>query len=103
MARNRKAPTPPPHIRHLLENLEDRTRPAVTVDLLGQSASNWAFEGPSGIDTGFTFSGPSYNGAAVTGDRIAGAVNAVAISRQNPDIAYAASVNGGIFKTLNFR
>src|SRR5262245_6996584 len=102
MARRRsKTPAQIPYLRAWLEGLEDRTAPAITVDILGQPANSWVFNGPAGFDGGLATSGTSLNGASPTGDRIAGAINSIAVSRQNPNIAYAASVNGGIYKTAN--
>src|SRR5437868_5240559 len=91
-------PAPPPFLRLWLEGLEDRIVPTVTVDLLGQPGAKWIFEGPAGIDSGLTFTGPTLNGVTNNGDRINGAINNVAISAQDPGLAFAASVNGGIFK-----
>lgn len=59
----------------------------------------WLEQGPSLIDTRNTVNG---NGMVkVDNGQAVGAVNAVAIHPTNPDILYAASVNGGVWRTTN--
>ena len=53
------------------------------------SAPRWVEEGP----------GPILNGPAVIPDQndpVAGAINAIAPSRTNPDLVYVGTVNGGV-------
>ena len=84
-----------------LEGLEARIAPAITTTLLGQPSQPWAFEGPSSIGVGFDGEAP-FSGTLAPTDFVIGAVNAVAIHPTNPDIAYAAAVNGGIWRTDTF-
>lgn len=75
----------------LIERLETRT--LLTVDLLG--TAHWLDQGP----------GPITNGNNVLGipnKPQAGAVNAIAIDPNNPDHAFAATVDGGIWRTNSF-
>jgi hypothetical protein len=70
----------------LLERLEDRTVPSAT----------WVEQGPGPIvGTGTGDELPAQNNPTT------GAVNAIAVNPANPDIAYAASVNGGVWRTDN--
>jgi len=57
------------------------------------SAPRWVEEGP----------GPILNGPAFVpgGNPVAGAINAIAASRTNPDLVYVGTVNGGVWKTTN--
>jgi Ca2+-binding RTX toxin-like protein len=81
-----------------LEPLESRIVPAITWSLSGQPNQGWAFQGPA----------PAINGqsvidvSAVRPNPITGAVNKVAVDPGNPNVAYAATVNGGVWKTTNF-
>src|SRR5262245_24024297 len=75
-----------------IERLESRTM--LTVDLTGMP--DWIEQGP----------GPITNGNNVLGipDKPqAGAVNAVAIDPNNPNHVFAATVDGGIWRTSNFQ
>ncbi|MBX9682134.1 MAG: hypothetical protein K2X38_25530 [Gemmataceae bacterium] len=59
----------------------------------------WLEQGPSLIDTRSTVNG---NGMVkVDNGQAVGAINAVAVHPTNPDILYAATVNGGVWKTTN--
>jgi hypothetical protein len=59
----------------------------------------WLEQGPSLIDTRNTING---NGMVkVANGQAVGAVNTVAVHPTNPDILYVASVNGGVWKTIN--
>src|SRR5262245_30235472 len=74
----------------VIERLETRT--LMTVDLLG--SANWFEQGP----------GPITNGNNVLGipnKPQAGGVNAIAIDPNNPDHAFVATVDGGIWRTNN--
>ena len=76
----------------LIERLE--TRALLTVDLFGMP--NWIEQGP----------GPITNGNNVLGipnKPQAGAINAVAVDPNNPDHVFAATVDGGIWRTDNFQ
>jgi hypothetical protein len=57
------------------------------------SAPRWTEEGP----------GPILNGQTqgISDNTVAGAINAIAASRTNPDLVYVGTVNGGIWKTTN--
>jgi hypothetical protein len=72
------------HRRLLLERLEDRFAPSV-----------WVEQGP-GVITGGLTELPAQQGAAT------GAVEAIAIDPTNANIAYAGSVNGGVWRTDDF-
>ena len=69
------------------EILEDR-RLLANVELLGVPV--WQEQGPIGILGG---------GADVSQGRVSGAVQAIAVHPDNPNIAYVGSVNGGIWRT----
>src|SRR5262249_4294290 len=74
-----------PHRRFLLvERLEDRFAPAT-----------WVEQGP-GIITNGLVELPAQGNAAT------GAVEAIAVDPTNANIAYAGSVNGGVWRTDNF-
>jgi hypothetical protein len=57
------------------------------------SAPSWVEEGP----------GPILNGQELVPDNspVAGAINAIAASRNNPDLVYVGTVNGGVWRTRN--
>src|SRR3984893_9888055 len=57
------------------------------------SAPRWVEEGPGPILNGQTQGLPD--------NPVAGAINAIAASRTNPDLVYVGTVNGGIWKTNN--
>ena len=81
-----------------LEPLESRVVPTITTALSGQPTFGWVFQGPA----------PAINGqsvidvSAVRPNPITGAVNKVAVDPGNPNVAYAATVNGGVWKTTDF-
>lgn len=80
-----------------VEKLEDRVVPAVTVELQGQPTNTWTSIGPAPL---LSLSGSS---PIRENNVVSGAINDVAIDPTNSDIAYAATVNGGVWKTTNFR
>jgi hypothetical protein len=61
---------------------------------LAVSAPHWVEEGP----------GPILNGPALVpaqNNAVAGAINAIAVGRTNPDLVYVGTVNGGVWRTTN--
>ncbi len=78
-------------LTHIFERLEDRS--LLTVDLLGMP--NWIDQGPGPITNG-------NNVLGITNKPQAGAINAVSVDPNNPNHVFAASVDGGIWRTSNF-
>src|SRR5438128_9021916 len=76
--------------RLVLEKLEDRTLLSITT----QGLPDWIEQGP----------GPNINGQVEnigSNNPVAGAINALAPDPSNADILYAATANGGIWRTNN--
>ena len=59
----------------------------------GLSAPRWIEEGPGPILNADSFIPPN--------NPVSGAINAIAANQTNPDLVYAGTVNGGIWKTTN--
>jgi hypothetical protein len=81
-----------PTLRLLLELLEDRTVPSISLG----GISTWVAEGPAPI-TGGAAIGPTPATSLYDG-----AVNAIAVDPNNAKHAFAASVNGGIWQTADY-
>jgi hypothetical protein len=79
--------------RPRVELLEDRT--LLSISLGG--IPSWVAEGPAPITGGNTVIGPT---AAMT--QKVGAINAIAVDPNNAKHLFAATVNGGIWQTLDF-
>ncbi len=82
-----------------VEPLEDRTAPAVTVDLTGPAASPWSFLGPVTVDTGTPVGGTeTLNGAGRRGDTLTGPLTGLTVSPANFGVGYAVGP-GGVWRT----
>jgi hypothetical protein len=75
--------------RLVLETLEDRTLPAVSLP----GAPTWVDQGPGPMENGNNVIIPAQNNPQV------GAVHAIAIDTTNPNRVFIASVNGGIWRS----
>jgi hypothetical protein len=84
---SRRSPHRPLRRHLVLEGLEERTVPSTT----------WVEQGP-GVILGMG----SANELPAQDNATTGAVQALAISPTNANIAYAGSVNGGVWRTANF-
>lgn len=80
-----------------MQVLENRTMPSITTALLGQSTFGWQFQGPGPA----TFGQAVNTGSPGRTDPVTGAINVVAVHPTNPNIGYAGTVNGGVWKTTN--
>ena len=72
-----------------MESLEDRRM--LAIDLMG--APDWVEQGPGSITNGTALVSPN--------NEVVGAVESIAAHPMDANIAYAAAVNGGIWKTTN--
>src|SRR5262249_29133697 len=80
-----------------LEQLEDRTLLAVTAALTNDAP--WVAVGPQHVTQ--PANDPILNVIGITNDVSAGAVVALAPSPTDPNILYAGTANGGVWKTAN--
>jgi hypothetical protein len=76
--------------RPRLEALEDRT--LLSINLVGQPAA-WSSFGPSPI------LGGGVEGMGDQGNPVSGAVTAIVVNPDNANVVYAATTNGGVWKT----
>jgi hypothetical protein len=95
-ARARRLSPRPSHSRPLLELLEDRTLPSVSL-----SVPQWTAQGPAPINN-------DGNTAAYPNSQVTGAVESIAVANvpgtdQNPGghVVYAGTVNGGVWRADN--
>ena len=90
-------PPEDPSAAPALRAMTERSRAADTVGVTLNGGTSWQALGPSGMSDG------QVEGLTPQGNPISGAVNALVMHPGDPNLAFLASPNGGIWKSTNFR